>query len=49
MNINLKRLNEEQLWSLYGQQIENAVDIKREIKRRSIPPFKHTKKRYKSR
>ena len=38
MSVNLRRLNEDQLWRLYGQQVENTAQIRREIKRRlSVP------------
>jgi len=34
MNIDLRRLDEDQLWQLYRQQVENEVEVMREIKRR---------------
>lgn len=41
MNMNLRRLNEEQLWDLYAREVELASKIKDEIKRRlSVPKSK---------
>jgi len=38
MSINLKKLNEEQLWDLYAHEIEYASKIKGEINRRLSNP-----------
>ena len=38
MRTNLRKFNEDQLWNLYGQKIESAAEIRKELKRRLSEP-----------